>query len=82
MTRAYYKEANGCFIVFDVTRGLTSVAVTKWKIDLDNKVKLPNGNRLPCVLLANKVNLTHSEEERIHGCCCCCSSAIWRRKVW
>lgn len=55
MTRVYYKEAVGCFIVFDVTRGSTFEAVTKWKTDLDNKVQLPDGNPVPCVLLANKV---------------------------
>ncbi len=56
MTRVYYKEAVGCFIVFDVTRGSTFEAVTKWKTDLDNKVQLPDGNPVPCVLLANKVS--------------------------
>ena len=60
MTRVYYKEAVGCFIVFDVTRGSTFEAVTKWKTDLDNKVQLPDGNPVPCVLLANKVNSTSS----------------------
>ena len=57
MTRGYYKEAVGCFIVFDVTRATTFEAVTKWKADLDNKVRLPDGSLLPCVLLANKVGL-------------------------
>ncbi|CAF1057706.1 unnamed protein product [Rotaria sordida] len=57
MTRVYYKEAVGCFIVFDVTRGSTFEAVTKWKTDLDNKVQLPDGNPVPCVLLANKCDL-------------------------
>lgn len=54
MTRVYYKEAVGCFIVFDVTRASTFEAVTKWKSDLDSKVQLPDGSPVPCVLLANK----------------------------
>eukprot|EP00118_Oscarella_pearsei_P000305 m.4656 g.4656 ORF g.4656 m.4656 type:complete len:210 (+) comp11081_c0_seq1:144-773(+) len=54
MTRVYYKEAVGAFIVFDVTRAATFEAVQKWKNDLDNKVTLPNGKAVPCVLLANK----------------------------
>jgi Ras-related protein Rab-32 len=61
MTRVYYKEAVGCFIVFDVTRGSTFEAVTKWKTDLDNKVQLPDGNPVPCVLLANKVGFINKE---------------------
>lgn len=54
MTRVYYKEAVGAFVVFDVTRGSTFDAVSKWKHDLDSKVLLPNGSTIPAVLLANK----------------------------
>ncbi|XP_073991994.1 ras-related protein Rab-38-like isoform X1 [Rhodnius prolixus] len=54
MTRVYYKEAVGAFIVFDVTRAATFEAVVKWKQDLDAKVQLADGSPIPCVLLANK----------------------------
>uniref|UniRef100_A0A8B9Y794 Ras-related protein Rab n=1 Tax=Bos mutus grunniens TaxID=30521 RepID=A0A8B9Y794_BOSMU len=54
MTRVYYKEAVGAFIVFDISRGSTFDAVLKWKSDLDSKVHLPNGSPIPAVLLANK----------------------------
>lgn len=54
MTRVYYKEAVGAFVVFDVTRGSTFEAVSKWKHDLDSKVVLPNGSPIPTILLANK----------------------------
>ncbi|CRL08436.1 CLUMA_CG021414, isoform A [Clunio marinus] len=54
MTRVYYKEAVGAFIVFDVTRSATFDAVIKWKQDLDSKVQLPDGSPIPCILLANK----------------------------
>lgn len=54
MTRVYYKEAVGAFVVFDVTRASTFEAVTKWKNDLDSKVQLSDGSPVPCVLLANK----------------------------
>jgi len=54
MTRVYYKEAVGCFIVFDVTRQSTFEAVSKWKNDLDTKVQLADGKPIPCLLLANK----------------------------
>lgn len=55
MTRVYYKDAVGCCIVFDVTRVSTFESVIRWKNDLDAKVSLPDGNPIPCVLLANKV---------------------------
>lgn len=45
----------GCLIVFDVTRQSTFEAVSKWKYDLDTKIQLPDGQQIPCVLLANKV---------------------------
>lgn len=54
MTRVYYKEAVGAFIVFDVTRRTTFESVANWKSDLDSKVQLPDGSPIPCVLLANK----------------------------
>ncbi|KAG0421057.1 hypothetical protein HPB47_003041 [Ixodes persulcatus] len=58
MTRVYYKEAVGAFIVFDVTRSQTFEAVKKWKMDLDSKVQQPEGNSIPCVLLGNKCDMS------------------------
>uniref|UniRef100_A0A8D3B5K3 Ras-related protein Rab n=1 Tax=Scophthalmus maximus TaxID=52904 RepID=A0A8D3B5K3_SCOMX len=54
MTRVYYREAMGAFIVFDVTRPTTFEAVIKWKEDLDSKLLLGNGQSIATVLLANK----------------------------
>ncbi|XP_043911588.1 ras-related protein Rab-38-like [Protopterus annectens] len=54
MTRLYYREAVGAFVVFDVTRASTLEAVPRWKEDLDSKVTLQNGKPVPAVLLANK----------------------------
>lgn len=54
MTRVYYREAMGAFIVFDVTRPASFEAVTKWKEDLDSKLTLANGKHVATVLLANK----------------------------
>jgi Ras-related protein Rab-32 len=54
MTRVYYKEAVGCIVVFDITRPSTFEAVERWKKDLDSKVCLSDGSRIPSILLANK----------------------------
>ena len=40
MTRVYYREAVGAFVVFDVTKPSTFEAINKWKTDLDTKVCL------------------------------------------
>lgn len=56
MTRAYYKGAMGAFVVYDVSRPNTFQNVSKWKNDIDNKVRLQRtGSSIPVVLLANKV---------------------------
>ena len=69
MTRVYYKEAVAAFIVFDVTRSVTFDAVMKWKNDLDQKVQLPNGDCVPCVLLANKVMMLAGLLEEVALAC-------------
>eukprot|EP01124_Arcella_intermedia_P034378 TRINITY_DN8511_c0_g1_i1.p1 TRINITY_DN8511_c0_g1~~TRINITY_DN8511_c0_g1_i1.p1 ORF type:complete len:231 (-),score=30.52 TRINITY_DN8511_c0_g1_i1:56-715(-) len=63
MTRVYYKEAVGAFVVFDVTRHSTYEAVKKWKSDIDSKVAIPNSTQpIPVVLLANKIDLVTGKE--------------------
>ena len=38
MTRVYYKDAVGAFLVYDLTRAESFKAVERWKADLDSKV--------------------------------------------
>ena len=57
MTRVYYKEALGAIVVFDLSRPATYDAVVKWKRDIDEKVSLPDGTKIPVILLANKKDL-------------------------
>eukprot|EP01119_Soliformovum_irregulare_P007903 TRINITY_DN204_c1_g1_i1.p1 TRINITY_DN204_c1_g1~~TRINITY_DN204_c1_g1_i1.p1 ORF type:complete len:216 (+),score=61.35 TRINITY_DN204_c1_g1_i1:74-721(+) len=58
MTRVYYKEAVGAFVVFDVTRLPTFEAAAKWKSDIDSKVTVGVEEKpIPVVLLANKIDL-------------------------
>lgn len=57
MTRIYYKGAMGCVVMFDVTSSSSFRSCRHWKQDLDNKAMLPNGESIPCILLANKCDL-------------------------
>ncbi|XP_035511901.1 ras-related protein Rab-7L1-like [Morone saxatilis] len=57
MTRVYYKGALGCVVMFDVTSPSSFHSCRHWKQDLDNKTMLPNGQSIPCILLANKCDL-------------------------
>ncbi|KAM4044745.1 ras-related protein Rab-7L1 isoform 1-T1 [Anomaloglossus baeobatrachus] len=58
MTRLYYKQASGCIIMFDLTSADSFRRCQMWKSDLDNKVTLSNGDPVPCILLANKCDLS------------------------
>ncbi|XP_041112018.1 ras-related protein Rab-38-like isoform X1 [Polyodon spathula] len=68
MTRVYYREAVGAFVVFDVAQASTFDAVLKWKGDLDSKVTLANGKPVPAVLLANKDGLSPQLPKLDHFC--------------
>jgi len=63
MTRVYYKDAVGAFLVFDANRPKTFESVMRWKVDLDTKVSLSDGSKIPCLLLANKCDLVQRSEE-------------------
>jgi Ras-related protein Rab-32 len=71
MTRVYYKEAVGAFVVFDITRNSSFDAVKKWKVDIDTKVTLHGDQPIPVVLLANKCDLvkTPCSEEVMNEYC-------------
>lgn len=71
MTRVYYKQATACVIIFDITRRSTFQEVEKWKADLDEKARLPSGDLLPCLLIANKCDLDDRPvpEEEINALC-------------
>ncbi len=44
-------------IVFDLSSSSSFEAVSRWKRDLDTKCHLPDGRRIPTVLVANKCDL-------------------------
>eukprot|EP00030_Apusomonadida_sp_AF-17_P002068 a242_864.p1 GENE.a242_864~~a242_864.p1 ORF type:complete len:231 (-),score=100.22 a242_864:154-807(-) len=75
MTRVYYKEALGAFVVFDCNAIKSFEAVERWKHDIDEKVKLADGGRIPVVLLANKCDMLedlsqfHKTKEEMDAFC-------------
>lgn len=64
IAKAYYGDACGAIIVYDVTRPSTFDTVVAWKQDIDSKVKLPNGDPLPVLLVGNKVDLETAQCDR------------------
>jgi len=59
LTRVYYRDAVGAFVVIDASADMKTSfeSAKKWKDDVDDKVKLPNGDHLPVVLVVNKIDL-------------------------
>ena len=55
MTHVYYKNADFCLIMFDLTSRDSFKACAKWKRDLDDKHRMEDGSKCPCLLIGNKV---------------------------
>eukprot|EP00762_Andalucia_godoyi_P007420 ANDGO_07801.mRNA.1 Ras-related protein Rab-32A len=56
MTRVFFKEALGALVVYDITSMASLEGAKFWKNEIDEKVSF-NGTPIPCLLLANKVDL-------------------------
>ncbi|CAL8084181.1 unnamed protein product [Orchesella dallaii] len=65
MTRVYYKDAHGCIIMFDLTNRNSFQNTIKWKKDVDSKCMLPDGSPIPCMLLANKCDLSSRQVDQM-----------------
>jgi len=57
LSRIFYTHAVAAIIVYDITARDTFDAVIRWKQDIDAKVFLPSGARIPVLLLGNKCDL-------------------------
>ena len=51
----YYMHAVAAILVFDITNYSSLEIAKKWKQDIDEKVFLQNGEKVPVILFANKV---------------------------
>ena len=53
--QAYYRDAVGGFVVYDVTQRISLEHCLQWKKEINDVVQLSNGDSIPIVLIANKV---------------------------
>ena len=52
----------GAFVLFDYSNGHSLETIARWKRDIDAKCSLPDGKRLPVILMANKTDLPRSPD--------------------
>ena len=57
MTRVFYKGAVGAAVVCDASDHRSILDAKLWKEDIDKKVQLPWASPIPCLLIANKLDL-------------------------
>uniref|UniRef100_A0A0K0DUK5 Ras-related protein Rab n=1 Tax=Strongyloides stercoralis TaxID=6248 RepID=A0A0K0DUK5_STRER len=63
LTRVYFKDAHGAIVVTDCLRKSTLDGGLKWKNDLDNKIRLADGNLIPTICVANKCDVKRDLDE-------------------
>ena len=51
IARVYYKDAKGALLLYDITRKDSYDNTLLWKKEIDEKVRLPDGSRLPVLLV-------------------------------
>lgn len=54
MSHIYYKDSDFCLILFDVTNRKSFEECAKWKLDLDEKYRMIDDSKCPCLLIGNK----------------------------
>lgn len=65
MTHVYYKSADFCLIMFDLNNRESFRACARWKKDLDDKYRLEDGSKCPCLLIGNKVSAFDTPQSSI-----------------
>lgn len=81
LSRIFYTHAVAAVIVYDVTSRETFDSVIKWKQDIDAKVFLPSGAKIPVLLLGNKSDLLQDGDDAGSGAQSCVSPDDLKRFV-
>jgi len=66
LSRIFYTHAVAAIIVYDLFQRDSFDAVIKWKKDIDAKVFLPSGAKIPVLLLGNKCDLLESQQALVN----------------
>ena len=63
VTKIFAKDAHGCVILSDATNRQTREETLKWKKSVDEEATFIDGDKLPCVLVENKIDLLPDDEK-------------------
>jgi Ras-related protein Rab-32 len=62
LSRIFYTHAVAAIIVYDLFQRDSFESAAKWKKDIDSKVFLPSGAKIPVLLLGNKDDLASEQQ--------------------
>jgi Ras-related protein Rab-7L1 len=70
LTRSFFMFARGCIVLFDLTNSDSFENVRKWKRSVDSFINDDGCSDIPCLLVANKLDLsprgvTHTQIEQM-----------------
>ena len=64
--RLFYKNALGLFLVMDLSKPLKDDnSIKRWVDELNSKVTLPSGKKLPILLVCTKADLVNEDQEKV-----------------
>ncbi|MCQ2819539.1 MAG: GTP-binding protein [archaeon] len=62
LSKLFAKNAHGVIVMSDVTNKSSLEAADLWKNEIDSNNLFVDGNKMPCLLIQNKVDLIEDEE--------------------
>ena len=63
MAKIFSRDSHGCVVISDATNIETLKDTLKWKDLVSNEAKFIDGNKLPFILIQNKIDLIENKED-------------------
>ena len=66
MAKIFTRDSYGCIIISDITRKETFEETKKWKKIVNDESAFIDGNKLPFILIQNKIDLIQNDKEYLN----------------
>ena len=63
MAKIFTRDSHGCIVISDITRKETFEETQKWKKIVDDESAFIDGDKLPFILIQNKIDLIKNDED-------------------